>query len=225
MIDRRAVFSSLILPLGLAGCSWASATARLKLTLSVIVDGAVHEGSTVFDSTYRRIHYWGSSADDAGGSKVGDAVMVNLPPAGALFGVWTNVTFNDGHNFMGAVDVLSILPPKPAPRSDPTDVSMMYELQKVRVPRPLPRIHWPVLVYLPVFADLKSARPVLLDEIENIFGPGSSIAVTLQGTDSPVSRGMEKRLPWWHELENPEPKSPVAQRPFYQWLRPLNFVG
>jgi hypothetical protein len=65
LIDRRAILSSLILPLGVAGCSWASATARLKLTLKANIRGAVHEGSTVFQSTLRKTSFGGVIATDS----------------------------------------------------------------------------------------------------------------------------------------------------------------
>lgn len=81
--------------------------------------------------------------------------------------------------------------------------------------------HYPTFV---TFTDLKdplSARVVSQGQFESVFGPGTRLRdVTIEMTKDDVTRGIEKKLPWWgmkfSEMRNPDGTAlSLDQRQYY----------
>jgi hypothetical protein len=88
------------------------------------------------------------------------------------------------------------------------------KLQTLHGSRELTGKFMPTLITFGNLTDPKSARVVVPDQFEQVFGPGVHLKrVWIEMTDDPVTRGIERDLPWWNLPGRP------ALEAYRAWLK------
>jgi hypothetical protein len=166
---------------------------KYKMTVEVETPQGLKTGSAVREIVYSKSVVELPDAPGAGAEQRGEAVAVDLPSGQTLFALLANdpyVTLQTG--FGG---------------DSPSMLDTAKENKLVRVVKPFPTSEngnqftgYPVLVQ---FTDIKNPMSVKLVNPENTsasLGQGVKIKRnTIQMTDEPVTRGIEKRLPWLND--------------------------
>jgi hypothetical protein len=84
------------------------------------------------------------------------------------------------------------------------DLENLPRLQALRGSRDLTGKFMPTLITFGNLTDPKSARVVAPDRFEQVFGPVVHFKrVWIEMTDAPVTRGIERKLPWWNRPGRP----------------------
>lgn len=189
-------------------------TYRYRMTVEVLVDGAVRSGSSVIEVSVRRQPKFGSAPPQT--SHVhGEAVFVDLGGGRNVVALLAagpeakNVDYP--YNVVPAVYGLTF------------NDQDLAKLSSLRGQRP---VHlFPTFVTFADLNDSKSARVVPHYEFDQVFGPGvrierAFVEVVPAGVwpfrslgwpsalaGEPVTRGIEQKLPWWRGL--------------FPWLKPI----
>lgn len=205
MIGRRIFAGSLLVALGLllAGCdSVEPPPYHYKLTAEVATPAGILSGSSVIGvRMYSQIK--GTEGLGGGGNlqAFGEAAAVDLPNGRILFVLLRSKTNVD---WAGSVHVrnsnlkrdqfASLDEYKEALRND----RVVHPLRRwIDLPNQPPIDNYPLLVTFRDINDPKSVKQVDPDDLQASFGPGYQLkSLTVQGTSEPVSKGIERRLPW-----------------------------
>jgi hypothetical protein len=177
---------------------------RYRLAIEVDVDGQVKSGSSVIQVTRRLDPVPGRPWGHYSTAAIGEAVFVDLGPRGNLFVLLTNEG-SKSPELLGARTF----------HFDPTDTTDTAEQQRrakvltaERAQAELRPDQLPLLVTFANLDDPATARVVQPDEFAQVFGAGVRLRrAWVEMTSDPVTRGIEKALPWWNK---PLP-----------WLKPL----
>jgi hypothetical protein len=183
-LSRRGVLAALPLAgLLLTSCTRPAYEYSYRLTLSIDVNGATHTGSSVVHE-----RGWVRQTLDAGlmadSSIRGEAATVDLGDGRVLVALLYSPT-----NFLLADNGL--------PVGTPTDPSVIQALEADRQAHELSDKQLPQLIAFLRAGDPNSA--VLLDpnDLSAALGPGVRLrSAQIEVTDSPVTTGIERLLPW-----------------------------
>jgi hypothetical protein len=164
--------------------SYPTYTYRYRMTVEVIVDGAVRSGSSVREVRIDKQPQFGSAPPQV--SRVrGEAVFIDLGDGRNLIALLasgpTAKDVNYSYNVVPAAFGLTF---------DDRDLAKLSSLRGVR---PLSR--WPTFVTLADPNDPKTAR-VVTDDFEQVFGPGvHPRSVVVEPTDAPITWRIEEKMP------------------------------
>ena len=211
MIGRRIFAGSILscLCLGLLGCKVNSTPYHYKLSVEVETPEGARAGSSVI-AVHMPNQLKGTEVlGGSGPSAQGEAVAIDLPGGKTLFALLRSQTNVDwaGSAHLESVDR------KQAMFSDKEQYVEM--LRNNRLVYPVQRWiegggdrkidGYPMLVTFKDMADPKSVARVDPDNLAASFGAGYKLkAITVTGTDEPVTTGIGKRLGWLSE--HPEPR-------------------
>lgn len=217
-ISRRLALSGASLAL-LGGCSIVSEsiTIRFRLTLYLDVFGTPRKQSTVLEGTWVDTKGYGQGERWVAKFR-GDAIVFPIASDRIVIALLGPVQSKEHglslsnsmfYNFAGEL------------RDGANSTDFWKRLKTWQGEHELPRTYWPVLLISPP-NDPTEARYLDPD------GTGSPVSVrkvTLKVTDEPVSRGIEKQIPWIETaLRNPSgPLLPLSKRPPIKQLSPSNF--
>lgn len=178
---------------GVAWCKLAypAYAYRYRMTVEVVVDGELRSGSSVIEIELQtqpklvdnltivpRVH--------------GDAVFVDL--GGGRNVVALLAGGPDGKFSSQPI----LLVPQLFSADYLRDRNVLPKLASLRGRRDIPERHLPTLVTFADLNDPSNARVVRPEEFEAVFGPGVRLKrVWIEMTDEPVTRGIEKKFPWW----------------------------
>jgi hypothetical protein len=175
---------------------FASGTWRYKLTLVVDDNGTQRTGSGVIQVHVRENPRITPETGYSTSIK-GEAIAVDLASKGTFFVLLRNSTSVD----YAAYFITDIFPP-PIPEGKKARVGFMSPegleyYSHLQGKRDVPLDKLPMLVRFRDINDPMTVEKVDPADLEKTFGPGVKlISATIEMTDEPVTRGMEKRLPW-----------------------------
>lgn len=215
-LGRIALILSLIAG-GMYGCvvvSFPQESVRYRMTIDIEADGKVHTGSGVIEVTYRLDPNWLPQSRYVQAWSHGEAVAIDLGPRGVVFALLEGLVVRTGgygpdpNNLViqtfGPMDSLGGMTraelrkigrlsgsaelPLTGPHipnlvsfadpTEPTSVRVVYATDH-------PRVHW------------KGSSKVLVDNFAALYGAGARLKrVHIEMTRDPVTRGIEKHLPW-----------------------------
>jgi hypothetical protein len=176
---------------GVAWCKLAypAYAYRYRMTVEVVVDGELRFGSSVIEIELQM-----------------QPRTLDIPPiVGRVHGDAVYVDLGGGRNVVallaGGPEAKEMDHPIDlAPRLFPTISYERNDLPKIaslRGRRDVPERALPTLASFDL-NDPSNARVVRPDEFETVFGPGVRFQrVWIEMTDEPVTRGIEKKFPWW----------------------------
>ena len=228
MNRRSFLLSSLGTPI-LAGCMFEKPhVIRFRLGLSAQITGVAHRAFTIFENRWDR--NWIALPETGAWERrrTGDALTLDLGSNRFLFGIWDILSWTERNSFeASSQDVFNILPQRRDLGDRIKSGAAFDDLAVSTNEVILPKIEWPQLVFFSDIRDIRTARPVSLEGIEYVLGPGSSIdAVSLCVTQDSISRGIERRLPWWDKLGTfTGDVYPGDQNPTYQKLQKSHFLS
>lgn len=206
-MTRRDLWPLLSLgALALSGCNSAPRTIRYRLTLDVDTPDGLKTGSGVIQIT---MNYNDGLLKGLGNLVnpvfVGEAVSVDLGSRGILFCLLSRDEKRKGSPQDPSALVSSWLPDQDKTGS----LSSFYDSMIRHKPKgEIPPDRLPLLVRFRDINDPKSIERVDPSNLAASFGPGVQLVrATIQITDDPVTKTMEKIIPWWN---GPFP-----------WLKPL----
>ncbi len=202
--------------LGFSGCG-RSVTSRFKLTLTLDTPSGVRSGSSVVEFNIREVRI-----PDHGFPRWlrGEAVYVDLGPGRRpLIALLTNSDVGrpgEGPKYWAGgegprIDYLMTLYGEKHGKDGVLDI--VARLARHRGVRDIPTAALPDLVTFAEVNDPKSVLKVDPENLEATLGAGVKWKrVTLEMTDEPVTRGIEKRLPWLDHLEKyrTDPQNPFS---------------
>lgn len=186
MITRRCAMGSLAATAGFAGgCASNNKTLRYKTTIVIETSEGPRIGSAVREITYS--FPW--IQEHPQWSVEGQAAEVVTPDGRSIFALLTS---KDGDVNYGGRGVWWVF--KNVPATADGTIEVWPRVPKVETPRTDPV---PMLVG---FTDLRSSESVFKVDPQTLsqdFGPKVRLTqILLQKTDEPITKGIEKRLPW-----------------------------
>lgn len=215
MIFRRSVGGVFLVAslLALSGCSGGesesgerSAEVRYRMTVEVETPEGIRSGSSVWSFTLSRPTVALTTPFDY--KFKGEAVAVDLPGERTLFALVSGQEMLPERHFReldgsegmdriahlrsisNSIGATATIPCKSVPEnaSSPEQVKIEYDC--------------PMLVTFKDIKDPTSVEPVNPSDLAKSFGEGYRLkAVTMQVTDKPVTRGIDKRLGWLDSLD------------------------
>jgi hypothetical protein len=201
-LSRRSVLAGLPLS-GLvlaSGCARSAYEYSYRLTLSVDANGATHTGSSV-------VHERGwvgqtiDSGEMAGSSIRGEATTVDLGDGRVVAALLYSPT-----NILLAANGL--------PVGAPTDPAVIQALQDDRQTHELSAKQLPRLIAFLRADDPNSAVVIDPSDLSATLGPGVRLRSAQIGvTDSPVTSGIERLLPWIEARRRAEAKGGPVDTP------------
>jgi hypothetical protein len=224
MIDRRNLgrgFAGALLLgaalLALPGCDGITnpgAEVRYRLKVEVETPDGIKSGSSVLEVDARRTGEWSrqmTSRTGGYGSR-GEAVAVDLPGGRTLFALLRGederispfhwLAFANGLK-LGDFDDPQTLLEQAANYLAESPLPPTYETGCVPSQNCEDRAY-PMLVTFKDIKDPTSVERVDPDKLEASFGAGYKLkAITVQVTDAPVTKGVEKRLGWLSKFPEP----------------------
>jgi hypothetical protein len=187
----------LALSLALAGCNSAPRKVRYRLTIDISVDGAIKEGSSVGEITFgvndgllknMGSYYWSACKCEA--------AAIDLGQRGLLFAglAYYRKGFDGVSPFASLISGLF-----PETKHVGWEPAAVDALARHVGPVDIDVDNLPVLVQFRDISDLRSVVRVDPEHLDASFGPGVKFAhATMEIVDSPLTTGIEKRLPWWN---------------------------
>lgn len=168
--------------------SYPTYTYRYRMTVEVMVDGTVRAGSSVIEIRIDKQPPVGSAPPEV--SRVyGEAVLVDLGKGRNIIALLATGTKGEDVDYP-----YHVVPRLFALTYDDRDLSKLSTLQGRRE---VPVASMPTFVTFSNLNDHKTVRLIGLGEFEQVFGPGARVTrVLVEMTSEPVTRGIEKRLPW-----------------------------
>jgi hypothetical protein len=190
--------------------SYPTYTYRYRMTVEVMVDGAVRSGTSVIEVKVQKQPKFGQAPPQVS-RFYGEAVFVDLG---------------------GGRNVIALL--AAGPKAEDVDYSYnvvptlfgltfkdedLAKLADLQGAREVPAAHMPTFVTFPDLNDPKTVRVVGLGEFEDVFGPDVHFKqVWIEMTGDPVTGGIEKKLLWWGKplpwVRPTGPNTGVDTRPF-----------
>ena len=197
--------------LGLYSCygvAIPSVNIHYKLTLTVDDNGKQYTSSSVVE-VFRQdtTKVFGGSFGGYGGEYKGEAVAVDLGEKGVLFCLLKGVEGSAGVDYPLYI-VMHAFPEHFEEFRNVTGVSVVDAMRKLDSIRPRPKTNMPFekLPMLVRFRDINDPETVELvdpNDLEKSFGNGVKlVSATMEITDEPVTKGVEKWLPWLWEYRN-----------------------
>jgi hypothetical protein len=178
-----------------AGCIYPPHRYRYRMTVEADTPEGLRTGSAVRELTWSRDG--GPSASSFHLDERGEAVAIDLPGGRTLFvlldvnafdTVWAG--FGGGNKQPSVKDWL-----------DRADADRQSHTYPPRAALRAQRQDYPRLVTFTNIRDPKSVQAVDPDNLASSFGPGVTLKrITLQITDDPVTKGIEKRLGWFRAI-------------------------
>ena len=177
---------------------------RYRLTVEVATPQGLRTGSSVIELHYSGLHTGIGWASGGGYDVKGEAAAVDLGGGHVLFALLTRPGASDG----AAQYVTSAFP---MPSS--TTADYFAKLRARRDVGVLPTSAYPMLVTFGDVRDPKSVVAVDPADLAKSFGAGTKLTrITVQMTDEPVTKAIEKRLGWLTNLDayRTDPKNPFT---------------
>lgn len=224
-MKRRAVLGAgLAAPL-LSGCGAGADrwTLRFRLKVSLVADGEIHEGASVFKAIYTHNPkaLLGDMQSEFTTRVWGEAVAINLGARGYLFGLLGSVSGVEGPYFDPGREY-SLTQLLPLNQQTPENMSSgrVYDiLGELREELRVPPQHWPTFVRFTDIADKSTARLVVPEgqryqfppttphqSLESLGGADARIAgVAIEMTQDDVTHGIEQLLPWVGSVQGAGP--------------------
>lgn len=175
------------------GCGMMGHTYRYKLTVEVETPQGLRTGYAVREMTYSKQAVRLPDMAGVVATQRGEAVVVDLPGGQTLFALLSMNGYETlqaafGDDAPATLDAAEadgrVVELKPKPGSIPEQSG------------------YPMLVRFRDLADPKSVEQVDPADLARSFGPGYRLAsLTVQVTEEPVTRGIEKRLAWLGRLD------------------------
>jgi hypothetical protein len=201
-MDRRKFLKAATVALScatLSACAKARVTLRYRLRIVVQVAERLYEGSSVVET---ELAYFGDKAvwwkaPEAGSmsfSSWGEAVALDLGEHGLLFGLLYPVDGRVGGFYVNSAgDMLFTF----LPNDRRGTAERMNDLPGLQGEFPVRESSWPTLVRFRDISDPTTFEVVDRGQFAAIYGPGSSVtSVTISITHDPITRGIDKVLPW-----------------------------
>ena len=193
-LGRIALILSLI-AVGFYGCvalSFPQASVRYRMTIEVEADGMVHTGSGVIEATYRLDPNWLPSSRHVSSGARGEAVTVDLGSRGLLFALDRGQPGGRGFPPDLVVGAFGLM--------NGTGGMTRNDLRKIARLTGRLVLEPKYLPFLVRFLDPSDPRTIEQVDPSNLaatFGPGVALKpVTIEITTDPITRGIEKYLPW-----------------------------
>jgi hypothetical protein len=211
MITRRtcAIGAATVAALVASGCTERSLPYHYKLTVEVETPEGLRSGSSVMAVRMPNYLKGTEALGGSGPSARGEAVAVDLPNGKVLFALLPSDADVD---WAGTVHMKST-----GRKQDdfPDKKKFRERLRNSRETFPVTRWveqwggekvdNYPIMVTFEDIKDPKSVKRVNPDDLVASFGAGYKLkAITVLGTDQPVTTGLEKRLGWLSKY--PEPR-------------------
>ena len=197
MLDMRG--NACVVIAGTAAWQFAPSTYsyRYRLTVSIDTDGQVHTGSSVIEVTWRSHPDFGNGAGYSSSIR-GQAAFVDLGTHGAIVAaLQTGDTLPDLKN--GPRDAKWIAARAFGNLSTGPEIP---DLPRLRGGRQLAPDNMPRLVWFSDPADPTTARVITPAEFTTILGPTARlVAADVEITNAPIVIDIDKKLPWYPELE------------------------
>ena len=221
MITQRGFFRILagVVVVLLGACSGHGETEyRYKLTVVVDTPGGIRSGSSVIQVIMTSPMKGAEALGGSGPSARGEAVAVNLPNGETLFVLLRSETDMD---WAGSAHIEST----GLNQDDFADKASFREtLRTNRIVYPVQRWvetgggekidNYPMMVMFDDIQDPEAVRRVDPDDLAASFGAGYKLkAVTVVGTDEPMTTGIEKKLEWLNSTKGALLKVDIAEHP------------
>lgn len=203
-LTRLAILLTMMvgLPYALFQVAYPTVTHRYRLTLVADDNGKIVTGSSVIEASYWKVPQFMLSHAEYGSSARGEAVVVDFGEKGVLF------AFLKGNDMHSDADWI-VRTAFGIERQSPPD----EELRKLRALRGSAELKFEALPLFVRFRDVNDPKTVERVDPNNLaasFGPGvklvkATIEIVPSGwwpfnvfgiTGTPLTTGIEKRLPW-----------------------------
>ena len=214
-ITRRGFALGSGILIGAAGISWGfgyvapSATLRYRMTVDIDVDGASRTESSVSEISFQSNRWLPLPGNAVSAYQVSDAMFIDLGGRGVLVLLTESLSYNRSGNLdqsdglvygrLSRAEVIS----RAFGLIGLSDAAIrsIYSLSKaVELTPDL----YPPMITLDDIQNPVSARFVYPDDLIGEFGKGVKLKrIMLSTTVEPITRGIEKKLPWlkgWNAL-------------------------
>jgi len=164
---------------------------RYKMTVDVLVDGELRSGSSVIEVRLTKQPQILPEVIPVRSDISGEAVYVDLGEGRNLIALLAS-----GANGENVDYPQSVVPSHFKLSYSDSDLPKFSSL---RGEWTLPQDRLPTFVAFSNLDDLQSAKVVLPNQFEQVFGAGVALRdVRIEMTDEPVTHGIAQKLPWWN---------------------------
>lgn len=161
------------------------------MTIEVTVDGEVRSGSSVIEVRLTKQLQLLPEVVPVRSDVSGEAVYVDLGEGRNLVALLAS-----GPNAENGGYPQSVVPSHFKLSYSDSDLPKFSNL---RGQWPLPKDGLPTFLTFGNLGDLQSAKVVLPDQFEQVFGAGVTLRdVRIEMTDEPVTHGIAEKMPWWN---------------------------
>jgi hypothetical protein len=193
-------------------------THRYRLTVSIEIDGQVHTGSSVIEIAYVGQPEIGDVGPFAPPRVRGQAPVVDLGEHGAIVAA---LLPGGANNRSSSAPYLAM---KAYGVTRGYDAYRTIGRQSGR--RDLAADNMPLLIWFENLADPIAARVVDPSALSDMLGPTARLAAAyVEITDAPIVIDIDKKLPWYADLERRQKGHGVLRRPGELQLSYDMFVG
>lgn len=166
-------------------------TYRYKMTVDVLVDGKLRSGSSVIEVRLAKQLRILPEIIPVISETSGEAVYVDLGEGRNLVALLAYGASGEKLNYPQAV--------VPSHFKLSYSDSDLPKFSHLRGAWTLPTNQLPTLVTFSNLRDLQSAKVILPDQFEHVFGAGTSLRdVRIEMTDEPVTHGIAEKMLWWN---------------------------
>lgn len=216
----------------LASCgpSGPKKSLRYRLKAYVTVEGRKYTGSTVLETVWTDTAVEGFDMGSRWSGKTwGDAITINLGSQRVLLGLLNSVAGTDP-----SAGISTRAPERQLIRTllgatSPREIKYAQDVDDLAQVRGEHEIResqlWPPFVLFPDIRKLETIE-LINPAVSPTGKDGVTIdRVTLSITNGPISRGIEKRLPWWGggQFKSGEVLEHRSHEPLYEQIDRLNF--
>jgi len=188
----------------LPACSERLPTYRYRMTVEVETPEGLRTASSVIEvRTIRGSGFPGPEAAGISSRAIGEAVAVDLGRRGTLFALLRGPPELDWALDYAQGIAPAVLLPGLVDRSGTPEAwgNNLGALKEVRGSVALRADQYPLLVRFRDIANPRTVERVNVDDLAAAFGEGVRLRrISVEITEDPVTEGIIRHLPWWHEF-------------------------